>query len=283
MAYSEGCKWQRDQIHPMGCRGDRPVAPTEIDMEYSEITDWGQIFQDFHPQGWYGYIKDQVGTIYKVWDHNAHQVADNRTYDSFGNLISQTGTTKTPLEFQGKYYDQESGLNYFYHRYYNPAVGRFISEDPITVKRGLNLFEFVRNNALNFKDPLGLYWEYCQATGRLYYNNITTGQRTFTGTGYSGCGVGLNNSSMQGVGDVGPIPQGYWTIGPMRNSIRTGPHVLDLIPKPETDLFGRDNSFQIHGNNTCDDQSASRGCIVLDRAIRDAIAQSCDDLLWVTE
>jgi RHS repeat-associated protein len=125
-------------------------------LEYSEITDWGQIFQDFHPQGWYGYIKDQVGTIYKVWDHNARSVADSRTYDSFGNLISQTGTTKTPLGFQGKYYDQESGLNYFYHRYYNPMLGRFISEDPIGFGGGLNLNAFVNNNPTNSTDPQGL-------------------------------------------------------------------------------------------------------------------------------
>jgi RHS repeat-associated protein len=259
------------------------MADYEGHLEYSEITDWPHIFDANYNQPWYSYMKDQVGTIYKLYSLKTRSVVDNRTYDSFGNLVSQTGTTRTPLGFQGKYFDQESGLNFFYHRYYNPGIGRFMSEDPIKVKRGLNLFEFVRNNALNYKDPLGLYWEYCQVTGRLYYNNITTGQRTLTGTGYSGCGVGLNNPGMQGVGDVGPIPQGYWTIGPMRNSVRTGPHVLDLIPKPETDLFGRDNSFQIHGNNTCDDQSASRGCIVLDRAIRDVIAQSCDDLLWVTE
>jgi RHS repeat-associated protein len=125
-------------------------------MEYSEITDWGQIFQDFHPQGWYGYIKDHVGTIYKVWDHNAKSVADNRTYDSFGNLVSQTGTTKTPLGFQGKYYDQESGLNYFYHRYYNPTIGRFISEDPIGYFGSHDFYNFVYNSPLNNIDPYGL-------------------------------------------------------------------------------------------------------------------------------
>jgi RHS repeat-associated protein len=125
-------------------------------LEYSEITDWGQIFQDFHPQGWYGYIKDHVGTIYKVWDHNAHQVSDNRSYDSFGNLVSQTGTTRTPLGFQGKYYDQESGLNYFYNRYYNPVVGRFINEDPIRFEGGDNFYSFGKNNSIMNVDLYGL-------------------------------------------------------------------------------------------------------------------------------
>jgi RHS repeat-associated protein len=125
-------------------------------LNYSEVTNWASVLDRFYPQGWYAYIKDQVGTIYKVWDYNAKTIADNRTYDSFGNVVSQTGTTKTPMGFQGKYFDQESGLNYFYHRYYNPAIGRFISEDPVGVNSGLNFFNFAENDALNYIDPLGL-------------------------------------------------------------------------------------------------------------------------------
>jgi RHS repeat-associated protein len=127
-------------------------------IEYSEVTNWQRLFEDTYPQGWYSYIKDQVGTIYKVWDQNTKQIVDNRTYDSFGNLISQAGTTKTPLGFQGKYYDAESGLNYFYHRYYNPAIGRFVSEDIIKVDSNpdKNLYFFVKNNSINLTDPRGL-------------------------------------------------------------------------------------------------------------------------------
>ena len=95
-------------------------------LEYSEVSDWSRIFDHQYCQGWYSYMRDQVGTVYRVYDHKNHQVADARTYDTFGNLVNQTGTTKTPLGFQGKYFDSESGLNYFYHRYYNPALGRFI-------------------------------------------------------------------------------------------------------------------------------------------------------------
>jgi RHS repeat-associated protein len=125
-------------------------------IEYSEVTNWQRLFEDTYPQGWYSYIKDQVGTVYKVWDQNTKQIVDNRTYDSFGNLISQAGTTKTPLGFQGKYYDAESGLNYFYHRYYNPAIGRFTSEDPIGLKGGINMFVLAGNDVINNVDPYGL-------------------------------------------------------------------------------------------------------------------------------
>jgi RHS repeat-associated protein len=70
--------------------------------------------------------------------------------------MSQSGTTKTPLGFQGKYYDQESGLNYFYHRYYNPTLGRFISEDPVGFNGGDEFYTFTRSNPLNAIDPFGL-------------------------------------------------------------------------------------------------------------------------------
>ncbi|MFH2108106.1 MAG: RHS repeat-associated core domain-containing protein, partial [Chrysiogenia bacterium] len=124
-------------------------------LEYSETTDWSRIFDYQYYQGWYSYMSDQVGTVYKVYDHRNRRIADDRTYDSFGNLVSQTGTTKTPLGFQGKYYDSESGLNYFYHRYYNPVLGRFISEGPVGFLGGLNLHSFVNNNPISSIDPTG--------------------------------------------------------------------------------------------------------------------------------
>ena len=83
-------------------------------------------------------------------------IAESRVYDSFGNLVNQTGTATTPLGFQGKYYDAESGLNYFYHRYYNPAIGRFMTEDPIALYSGPNMYEVMGNDTVNFKDPFGL-------------------------------------------------------------------------------------------------------------------------------
>lgn len=114
---------------------------------------------DYSQQGWYSYIKDQVGTIYKVYSHQQQQVADSRTYDVFGNLITQTGTTPGRLGFQSKYLDPESGLYYFYHRYYHPTNGRFINEDPMGLNGGINLFDFVKNDSLNYLDPFGLKCE----------------------------------------------------------------------------------------------------------------------------
>ena len=124
-------------------------------VELSEVT--GGMF-DQYKQGWYSYIKDQVGTIYKVYSDYTQQMIDIRTYDVFGNMVNQTGSSNGNLGFHSKYYDHESGLNYFYYRYYNPANGRFINEDPIGFNGGFNMYLFVDNDSVNEIDPLGLQY-----------------------------------------------------------------------------------------------------------------------------
>lgn len=59
------------------------------------------------------------------------------------------------LRFQGQYYDQETGLHYNRFRYYDPDVGRFVSQDPIGLNGGDNLY-FYAINSLTWIDPFGL-------------------------------------------------------------------------------------------------------------------------------
>ena len=124
---------------------------------------------DASKKGWYTYIKDQVGTVYQVYNDYTKQVVDSRVYDSFGNLTSQTGTSKTNLGFQGKYFDQETGL-YYYHRYYSPSIGRFTTEDPIGFNGGLNFYGFVGNGPVNILDPWGL--RKCNEQQRNFFADI---------------------------------------------------------------------------------------------------------------
>jgi RHS repeat-associated protein len=53
----------------------------------------------------------------------------------------------------GYTYDAAS---YYRARYYDPSIGRFISEDPIQFRGGINFYAYVRNNPVNLTDPFGL-------------------------------------------------------------------------------------------------------------------------------
>ncbi len=56
--------------------------------------------------------------------------------------------------FQGQYYDEESELHYNTFRYYDPELGRFISQDPIGLMGGINLYQYAPN-PVEWVDPWG--------------------------------------------------------------------------------------------------------------------------------
>ncbi len=121
-------------------------------------------------------------------------------------------------------------------------------------------------------------WLYVQRTGHLYFNGAKFA------TGYSGGGLGKNNPEMQGAQGVGPIPVGRWRIvGEPYDSEDLGPFVLRLEPNIGTDTLGR-SAFRIHGDSIKKPGTASRGCVILPRAVRLAIWESGDvDFTVVSE
>ena len=79
------------------------------------------------------------------------------------------------LAYAGQYHDQETGLHYNRHRYYDPQTGRFISKDPIGLAGGLNAFHYAPNPT-RWIDPLGLI--------KLGYDKSTSTWSTPNGLNY---------------------------------------------------------------------------------------------------
>jgi RHS repeat-associated protein len=85
-----------------------------------------------------------------------------------------------PFKYQGQYEDVETGLYYNRFRYYDPTIGIFLSQDPISLESGeWNLYGYV-HNPTNFIDPLGLTAELYKlvATKDGYYDLEQYGKPT---------------------------------------------------------------------------------------------------------
>jgi RHS repeat-associated protein len=87
----------------------------------------------------------------------AGSLANTYTYDSFGNPTASTGTLPNPFRYTAREFDAETGVYYYRARYYDPQIGRFISEDPLELDGGnINFYAYVVNNPVLLTDPIGL-------------------------------------------------------------------------------------------------------------------------------
>ncbi|WP_426171409.1 RHS repeat-associated core domain-containing protein [Pseudoduganella sp. R-34] len=101
------------------------------------------------------YQCDHLGTPLQLLDENG-TVAWRGRYRAWGRIFQPLPCAVTqPLRFQGQYEDFETGLYYNRHRYYDPDVGRFTSQDPIGLNGGVNTYEY-SPNPVTWIDPLGL-------------------------------------------------------------------------------------------------------------------------------
>jgi RHS repeat-associated protein len=165
-------------------------------------------------------LADWQGTIHDVATYNAATnvttIANHKVYEAFGKVHSESGpTVDTIFGFTGRYFDDDTGLQWNLNRWYDPGVGRWLSEDPIGFAAGdPNLYRYVGNSPGMFGDPRGLielfgeewvmpwnqnasgFWESAKAYGRAGGRAVAG---TVTGTG-SGAVVGGGTGVAVGAG-----------------------------------------------------------------------------------
>jgi hypothetical protein len=120
-------------------------------------------------------------------------------------------------------------------------------------------------------------WTYVQRTGSLLHNGF------LVGSGYAGRYTGKNNPDMQSVHETGPLPCGWYTIGPAYEHPTLGPVTMNLTPDASNEMFGR-SEFRMHGDSAQHMGMASKGCIVQSRVVRehvDSLAKAGDNRLQV--
>lgn len=103
----------------------------------------------------YHYHLDHLGTPKELSDNDG-KIVWKAQYRTYGNVaIKDVEEVENNLRFQGQYFDEETGLHYNRHRYYNPNTGMFISQDPIGLLGGVNNYLYAPNPT-QWVDPLGL-------------------------------------------------------------------------------------------------------------------------------
>src|SRR5208337_2780865 len=101
------------------------------------------------------YQSDGLGTVTSLSDA-AGALAQTYTHDSFGNKTATSGSLTNPFQYTAREFDTETSLYFYRTRYYDPATGRFVSEDRIRFDGGNDFYRYVGNNPINRTDPLGL-------------------------------------------------------------------------------------------------------------------------------
>ena len=102
------------------------------------------------------FITDHLGTPIEAYNQEGELIWE-REQDLYGNSCQGFAKEnfRCPFKYQGQYYDSEVELCYNRFRYYHPETGRYISEDPIKLLGGFNVFAYVSDTNA-WVDLLGL-------------------------------------------------------------------------------------------------------------------------------
>ena len=105
-------------------------------------------------------LTDNLGSVRDLAEYDeasgTTSVVNHITYDSFGNVTSETAAVDHLFGYTGRAYDEETGLQNNHNRWYDAANGKWLSEDPIGFDGGdANLYRYAFNDVTRRTDPTG--------------------------------------------------------------------------------------------------------------------------------
>ena len=98
---------------------------------------------------WYHY--DRLGTVMNLTD-DVGAITATYDQDAFGNVLNGNSAG---FHLITKDYNSDIGLYYFYQRWYDPEIGRFIKKDPLLNTSQINKYDFCFSSPVNYIDPTG--------------------------------------------------------------------------------------------------------------------------------
>ncbi|MCZ6651794.1 MAG: RHS repeat-associated core domain-containing protein [Planctomycetota bacterium] len=150
--------------------GDEIYGDYEVDMvgqpTQNGVTQTGIGQVDYIGSGLSYFHGDHIGSTRLLTDL-PHTIEDSYVYTAFGEKIHDDGTIGTRYRYAGAWgYQNDSEFAapnsafdgmHVGHRYYSPSIGRFLQRDPIGLRGGPNVYEYVWSMPNFAVDPLGLY------------------------------------------------------------------------------------------------------------------------------
>jgi len=153
--------------------GTNPGAPVS----------WNDPTNPDDPQAGYGYIpndttreetffyhSDHLGSTSYITDDHAN-ITQYDAYLPYGELLvdEHSSSEDLPYKFNGKQFDEETGLYYYGARYMNPVTSLWYGVDPLAEKYlKTGAYVYCGGNPIVLKDPDGRGW--IQTKKGIYYN-----------------------------------------------------------------------------------------------------------------
>lgn len=158
------------------------------------------------------FTQDAIGST-RALTNASGNVTESYTYSAFGELLDSTGTTTNSYRHAGQQYDALSGLYSMRARYYDPSMGRFLTQDTWAINHGdpveLNRYGYVAGNPVTMVDPSGhnaLFESVTSLVAKFDKDRAFAGGiGGFTGGALLGVAVSLLTLGNQ----CGAIPEGF--------------------------------------------------------------------------
>ena len=134
-----------------------------VQIVQKRASDGSTVQRNYFDQGFeegsndYYYTKDHLGSIREVLASDGLTIEAVYDYSPWGEVSKVAGTgVESDFLYTGHFFHQSSDLHLALYRAYDPALGMWLSRDPIAENGGINLYAYVGNNPVNYWDPYGL-------------------------------------------------------------------------------------------------------------------------------